>query len=110
MVFDVFVAMILEMKDSCDMTPCSLLVGYYHFEGKYCFGRTDGAEGSSETMVTSTKLHGVPSQDAVYFGGRLLPLRRNVLFREKRRSRRFLNDDNLYQNTRPHITGACNIN
>ena len=64
-VLDVLVAIILEMKDSCDMTPCSLVVGCYHFEGAYCFGRTDGAEGPSETMVTSTKLHGLPSQDVV---------------------------------------------
>jgi len=57
--------MILEMKDSCDMTPCSLVVGYYHFLGTYCFGRKYGAEGSSEMMVTCIKLHGLPSQDAV---------------------------------------------
>jgi hypothetical protein len=65
MELDVLVAMILAMKDSCDMTPCSLVVGCYHFEGTYCFGRTDGAEGSSEKMVTCIKLHRLPSQDAV---------------------------------------------
>jgi len=60
---DVLVAMILGI-DSCDMTPCSLVVAYYHFEGTYCF-RTDGAECSSETTVTCIKLHGLTSHDAV---------------------------------------------
>jgi hypothetical protein len=61
---DVLVAMILEMKDFCYMTPSSLVVGYYHFEGTYCFGRRDGAKGSFETTVTCIKIHGLPSYDA----------------------------------------------
>jgi hypothetical protein len=36
---EVLVATSIEMKKYCDMTPCSLVVGYYHFEGTSGFRR-----------------------------------------------------------------------
>jgi hypothetical protein len=37
MTLQVLVAMSFEKKKSCDTTPCSLVAGYYHFEGTYCY-------------------------------------------------------------------------
>jgi len=111
---DVLMTMILEMKDSCDMTPCSLEVGYYHFEGTYCFGRTDGAE---VTMVTCIKFYIHCSVHQMYqiiwphiTGRRVVwfttTSKERTVSGEKMKQRRFLrNHGNMYQITRPHITG-----